>query len=81
MIQGKIQYGGPHLLLPDQNLEFSVIENEIYEGNFQLESSTDEPIRGIVTCQNPNISCLSTEFDAKKGSDTFYILYRTVIRG
>lgn len=66
MIQGKIQYGGPHLLLPDQNLEFSVIENEIYEGNFQLESSTDEPIRGIVTCQNPNISCLSTEFDAKK---------------
>lgn len=66
MIQGKFQHGEPHLLLPDKNLEFSVIENEIYEGSFQLESSTDEPIRGIVTCQNPNISCLSTEFDAKK---------------
>lgn len=66
MIQGKFQHGEPHLLLPEQNLEFPVIENEIYEGSFQLESSTDEPVRGIVTCQNPNISCLSTEFDAKK---------------
>ena len=65
IILGKMEYDPPHLLLPENNLKFFVIEDEVYEGSFCIESS-GEAIRGIVSCQNPNIACGKTTFDGQR---------------
>ncbi len=71
IIRGKFEYDGPTLLLEEENLDLPVIENEVYHGSFHIKSSTDEPIRGIVTCEHPSIRILSPEFDAPSAEIRF----------
>ncbi|MCD8149253.1 MAG: DUF5717 family protein [Clostridiales bacterium] len=63
MIRGTFEHDRPSLLL-EEKLDFSVVENETYSGAFSLKSSTEEPVRGIVTCEHPAMHILTPEFDA-----------------
>ncbi|MCC8151153.1 MAG: DUF5717 family protein, partial [Lachnospiraceae bacterium] len=64
MISGTFEYDRPSLFLEEEKLDFAVVENETYSGSFSLKSSTEEPVRGIVTCEHPAICILTPEFDA-----------------
>ncbi|MCD8216750.1 MAG: DUF5717 family protein [Clostridiales bacterium] len=64
MIRGTFEYDRPSLFLEEETLDFSVVENETYSGAFSLKSSTEEPVRGIVTCEHPAIRILTPEFDS-----------------
>ncbi|MCD8045210.1 MAG: DUF5717 family protein [Clostridiales bacterium] len=64
IIRGTFEYDVPSLILTEEKLDFPVIENETYTGSFHLKSSTDEPVRGIVTCEHPNVRILTEEFDS-----------------
>lgn len=63
IIQEKFTYEDTHLLLPDLDLNFTAIESEPFEGTFSFHSSNDHPIRGIVSCEHPCVTCLDTEFN------------------
>ena len=63
IVQEKFTYEDTHLLLPDMDLNFTAIENELFEGTFSFHSSNEQPIRGIVRCEHPCITCLDTEFN------------------
>ena len=62
IIKEKFDYSGTSLLLPDMNLKFTAAENEVFEGTFAFHSSSEQEIRGIVSCENPHITCETTEF-------------------
>ncbi len=64
LIRGTFEYDRPSLFLEEEKLDFSVVENETYSGTFHVKSSTEEPVRGIVTCEHPGICILTPEFDA-----------------
>lgn len=74
MIQGKFEYNRPALVVREEELRFSVIEDEDYSGSFHLMSSSQVPIRGIVTCENPHIRILTTEFDGLSAEIRFEFL-------
>ena len=63
IIQEKFTYEDTHLLLPDMDLNFTAIESEPFEGTFSFHSSNEHPIRGIVSCEHPCVTCLDTEFN------------------
>ncbi|MCD7981129.1 MAG: DUF5717 family protein [Clostridiales bacterium] len=71
IIRGEFEYDRPSLLLSEKELLFSVVEHETYSGSFHLESSTQEPVRGIVTCEHPNIQIRVSEFDAVRAEIDF----------
>lgn len=64
LTQGKFEYDQPALIIREEELNFQVVENEIYSGSFHIESSSQVPVRGIITCENPHIKVVTTEFDA-----------------
>jgi len=64
IIRGKFEYDRPSLSLAEEGLQFSVVEHETYHGSFHLQSSKDMPVRGLVTCEHPNMRILTPEFDA-----------------
>lgn len=63
LIQGKFACDSPVLLFEQEELCFPVIEEEDYHGSFRIKSSSGQPVRGIVTCENPHIQMDTTEFD------------------
>ena len=63
IIQEKFTYEDTHLLLPDMDLNFTAIESEPFEGTFSFHSNNEHPIRGIVSCEHPCVTCLDTEFN------------------
>ena len=62
IIQEKFNYEETCLLLPDMDLRFSAVENEVFEGTFLFHSSSAQEVRGIVTCENPHVICETREF-------------------
>lgn len=81
IIRGKFEYHQPALVIREEALHFSVIEEEAYSGSFHLLSSSEVPIRGIVTCENPHIKILTTEFDAVSAEIRFEFLGSQVAEG
>ncbi len=71
IIRGKFAYDQPVLLLEEEELILPVIENEVYHGSFHVHSSSEEPIRGLVTCEHPGIRIPSPEFDAVSAEINF----------
>ncbi|MCD8232043.1 MAG: DUF5717 family protein [Clostridiales bacterium] len=71
IIRGNFDYDRPSMKLAEDALDFSVTENETYSGAFHLISSSEEPIRGIVTCEHPNVEILTPEFDAAEAEIRF----------
>lgn len=62
IIQEKFDYSQTCLLLPDMDLKFTAAENEVFEGTFAFHSSSDQEVRGIVSCENPHVTCETREF-------------------
>lgn len=81
IIQGKFEYHQPALVIREEALQFSVIEDQDYSGSFHLLSSSKIPIRGIVTCENPHIRILTTEFDAVSAEIRFQFAGSQVTEG
>ncbi len=71
IIRGIFEYDEPVLLLEEEELELPVTENEIYRGSFHVYSSNGEPIRGVVTCEHPQIKIPSPEFEADAAEIAF----------
>ncbi len=71
IIRGIFQYNQPTLLFEEEELDLPVIENEVYRGSFHIRSSNGEKIRGVVTCEHPNISIPSPEFHASEAEIAF----------
>lgn len=66
ILQEKFDYEETCLLLPDMNLRFSAVENEVFEGTFLFHSSSAQEVRGMITCENPHVTCETTEFHGTK---------------
>ncbi|MCC8029738.1 MAG: DUF5717 family protein [Lachnospiraceae bacterium] len=81
IIQGRFEYERPSLLPVEEGLHFSVVEHETYSGSFLLRSSTDEPVRGLVACEHPNIQILTPEFDAVSAEIRFSFSGELVAEG
>lgn len=81
LIQGKFEYDIPVLLFEQEELCFSVIEEEDYHGSFHIKSSSDQPVRGIVTCENPHIQMDTTEFDGISAEIRFTFFGNQVTEG
>ncbi len=62
IIQGKFEYNPPSLLFASEKMEFYAMENEVFTGAFSVKSSSDVPIRGMVTCEHPNIRVKTVAF-------------------
>ena len=45
IIQEKFNYEETCLLLPDMDLRFSAVENEVFEGTFLFHSSSAQEVR------------------------------------
>lgn len=64
IIEGRFEEDETRLILPESQLNFTVVEQEVYTGSFRIKSSTGKPVRGIAECCNPSIRCLDTTFNA-----------------
>ncbi len=71
IIRGEFEYDRPSLLLSENEIVFSAVEHETFSGSFHLESSSREPVRGIVTCEHPNIQIPVPEFDSVRAEIPF----------
>lgn len=74
LIRGKFEYDRPVLLFEEEELVFAVIEGEDFSGSFRIRSSSDTPVRGIVTCENPQIRVETAEFEGKEARIFFTFL-------
>lgn len=81
LIRGKFAYDCPVLLFDEEELCFTVIEEEDYHGSFHLKSSSDRPVRGIVTCENPHIVMETAEFDSASAEIRFMFLGGHALEG
>ncbi len=71
LIRGTFEYERPKLLVPEGKLQFQVLEDGVYRDSFPVTSSTEGAVRGLVTCSNPHMLCLTPQFDGTSANIEF----------
>lgn len=66
IIRGKVEAPAPSIILPEKDLQIAVIEHDVCQGSFSFYSGTGKPVRGLVTCPDPNLICMTPKFDGKR---------------
>ena len=64
LIRGKYQYERPALIFSSENAEFRVLEEETFQGNFQIRSADGTPVRGYIAADSPRMQCEPSSFDS-----------------
>lgn len=66
LARGKFEYAKPELVLSEEEVEFSVIEGEDYEGSFTLENPKGIKLRGLVYSTHPRMEVLTSQFEGEQ---------------
>lgn len=66
IIRGKVETPKPSIVLPEKDLQVVVIEHDVCQGSFSFYSGTSGPVRGLITCPDPNLICMTPKFDGKR---------------
>ena len=66
LARGKFEYAKPELILSEEEIAFTVMEGEIYEGSFTIENPKGIKLRGIVYATNPRMEVLTPQFEGDK---------------
>lgn len=66
LARGKFEYAKPQLVLSEEEITFEVHEDEVYEGEFTIETTTDTKIRGLVYSTHPRMKVLNPQFEDEK---------------
>ncbi len=66
LARGKFEYAKPQLLLSEEEITFSVVEGEVYEGEFTIEAPEDTKIRGLVYTTSPRMEVLNSQFEGQQ---------------
>lgn len=63
LIRGTYKYEHPKLIFSDETIKFDVREEETYKGSFRITVSGKQYARGIISCKNPRMKCLTDQFE------------------
>ena len=63
LARGKFEYAKPEIILSEEEVTFSVIEGEDYEGSFTLENPKEIKLRGLVYSTHPRMEVLNPQFE------------------
>ena len=66
LARGKFEYAKPQLQISEEEITFTVIEGEDYEGDFLITSDNPIKLRGLVYSTNPRMECLTPQFEGEK---------------
>ena len=66
LARGKFEYAKPELILSEEDITFTVIEEDDYEGSFIIENPKGIKLRGIVYATNPRMEVLTPQFEGEK---------------
>ena len=66
LARGKFEYAKPELLLSEEEISFSVIEGEDYEGSFTIENPKEIKLRGLVYSTHPRMEVLNPQFEGEQ---------------
>ena len=66
IIRGRVETPAPAIILPEKDLQISVIEHDVCQGSFSFYSATGSPIRGLVTGPDPDLICMTPRFEGKR---------------
>ena len=66
LARGKFEYAKPEILLSEEEIIFTVLEGEEYEGSFTLENTKGMKLRGIVYSTNPRMEVLTPQFEGEQ---------------
>lgn len=65
LARGKFEYAKPVLSFSEEEIAFTVIEGEDYEGSFTISSENLVKLRGLVYSTNPRMECLTPQFEGE----------------
>ena len=65
LARGKFEYAKPQLQISENEITFTVIEGEDYEGCFTIETEQPIKLRGLVYSTNPRMECLTPQFEGE----------------
>lgn len=65
LARGKFEYAKPQLQISEEEIAFTVIEGEDYEGSFTITSENPVKLRGLVYSTNPRMECLTPQFEGE----------------
>ncbi len=71
LIRGTTESKRAGIIFPEKEIRFSVIEDDLFQGRFSFSSGDDKIIRGLVSCPDPHIHCMTPKFEAKKAEIMF----------
>ena len=66
LARGKFEYAKPEIVLSEEDIAFTVIEGEDYEGSFTIENPKGMKLRGIVYATNPRMEVLTPQFEGEQ---------------
>ncbi len=66
LARGKFEYAKPELILSEEEVSFSVIEGEDYEGSFTIENPKEIKLRGLVYCTHPRMEVINPQFEGEQ---------------
>lgn len=66
LARGKFEYAKPELILSEEEIIFSVIEGEDYEGSFTIENPKEIKLRGLVYSTHPRMEVLNPQFEGEQ---------------
>ena len=66
LARGKFEYAKPELILSEEEIAFSVIEGEDYEGSFTIENPKGIKLRGLVYATHPRMEVLTPQFEGEQ---------------
>ena len=65
LARGKFEYAKPEIQISEEEIAFTVIEGEEYEGSFTISSVNLTKLRGLVYSTNPRMECLTPQFEGE----------------
>ena len=66
LARGKFEYVKPELILSEEDIAFTVMEGEDYEGSFTIENPKGIKLRGIVYATHPRMEVLTPQFEGEQ---------------
>ncbi len=66
LARGKFEYAKPEIILSEEDIAFTVIEGETFEGSFTIENPSGIKLRGIVYATNPRMEVLTPQFEGEQ---------------
>ena len=66
LARGKFEYAKPELILSEEEIAFTAMEGEDYEGSFTIENPKGIKLRGIVYATHPRMEVLTPQFEGEQ---------------